>query len=64
MKFQLYSTLTASFEEAAKNQGVATAELDEIKRMLVETNPYFLILTAVVSILHMMYVCSLLFMKG
>ena len=45
--------MTASFAEAAKQQGATgNAELDEIKRMLVETNPYFLGLTALVSILH------------
>lgn len=54
MKFQMYSTLTSGFEEAAKGgQGAGSAELDEIKRMLVETNPFLLILTAVVSVLHM-----------
>lgn len=54
MKFQLYSTLTAGFDEAGKSGGgAASAELDEVKRMLVETNPYLLILTAVVSVLHM-----------
>lgn len=41
MKFQIYATLTAGFEEAAKGgQGAASAELDEVKRMLVETNPW------------------------
>lgn len=56
-KFQLFATMTASFQEAAKQQGSAGgAEMDEIKRMLVETNPWFLGLTAAVSILHVMYV--------
>lgn len=54
MKFQMYSTLTSGFDEAAKGgQGAGSAELDEIKRMLVETNPFLLILTAAVSVLHM-----------
>jgi Cleft lip and palate transmembrane protein 1 (CLPTM1) len=54
MKFQMYATLTSGFDEAAKGgKGAASAELDEVKRMLVETNPFLLILTAVVSILHM-----------
>lgn len=57
MKFQMYSTLTSGFDEAAKGgQGAGSAEIDEIKRMLVETNPFLLILTAVVSVLHMVYV--------
>jgi hypothetical protein len=52
-KFQIYSTMTQGFEEAAKQQGSgAHAELDELKRMLVETNPWFLGLTALVSVLH------------
>lgn len=56
-KFSLFATMTASFAEAAKQQGSAgSAELDEIKRMLVETNPYFLGLTALVSILHVVCV--------
>ncbi|KIJ56616.1 hypothetical protein M422DRAFT_62579 [Sphaerobolus stellatus SS14] len=56
-KFQIYATLTAGFEEAGKQAGGGTgsAELDEIKRMLVETNPYLLVLTAVVSLLHMVF---------
>lgn len=52
-KFQLFASMGAGFNEAAKQQGGAsTAELDEIKRMLVETNPYFLMLTAAVTVLH------------
>lgn len=49
--------MTHSFQEAAKQQGsMGGAEMDEIKRMLVETNPWFLGLTGLVSILHVMYV--------
>ena len=56
-KFQLFATMTYSFAEAAKQQGATGgAEMDEIKRMLVETNPYFLGLTALVSILHVVCV--------
>ena len=52
-KFQTFATMTYSFAEAAKQQGAGSnAEIDEIKRMLVETNPWFLGLTAFVSILH------------
>jgi len=50
MKFQLYATMTAGFRDAAKQQGTG-AEVDEIKRMLTETNPYFLALTGIVIIL-------------
>lgn len=52
-KFQTFATMTHSFAEAVKQQGGGgNAEMDEIKRMLVETNPWFLGLTAFVSILH------------
>ena len=52
-KFQMLASLGFGFNGAAKQQGGAgTAEIDEIKRMLVETNPYFLLLTAPVSVLH------------
>ena len=57
MKFQLFASMTHGFKEAAKQQGKASgAELDEIKRMLLETNPWFLGLTGLVSVLHIMYV--------
>jgi hypothetical protein len=52
MKFQLYTTMTVGFKDAAKQQGTG-AELDEMKRMLTETNPYLLALTGIVTILHL-----------
>ncbi|TRM66436.1 cleft lip and palate transmembrane protein 1-domain-containing protein [Schizophyllum amplum] len=55
MKFNLFTTMTASFNEAAKQQGGGGAEFDEIKRMLLETNPYFLALTGFVTVLHMLF---------
>ncbi|KAF8897926.1 cleft lip and palate transmembrane protein 1-domain-containing protein [Infundibulicybe gibba] len=54
MKFQLFASMTHGFNEAAKQQG-GGAELDEIKRMLIETNPWFLGLTAFVSLLHVLF---------
>jgi Cleft lip and palate transmembrane protein 1 (CLPTM1) len=45
--------MSQSFDEAAKNQG-SGAELDEVKRMLVETNPWLLGVTGLVSVLHML----------
>lgn len=55
MKFQMYATFTMSFDEAAnKGQGVTTSDLDEIKRTLLETSPWLLITTAIVSVLHML----------
>jgi hypothetical protein len=54
----MFASLSFGFEQAAKQQGASSgAELDEIKRMFVETNPWFLGLTATVSLLHMLYVC-------
>jgi hypothetical protein len=55
MKFQIFASMTHGFNEAAKQQGQASgAEIDEVKRMLLETNPWFLGLTAFVSILHVL----------
>ncbi|EKD05394.1 cleft lip and palate associated transmembrane protein [Trichosporon asahii var. asahii CBS 8904] len=54
MKFNIFSSLTASFEQSAAQQG-SGAELDEVKRMLTETNPILLITTAIVTILHMLF---------
>lgn len=52
-KFQLFASMTHGFDEAIKQQGGgAGAELDEVKRMLLETNPWFLALTGLVSVLH------------
>ncbi|KIM31321.1 hypothetical protein M408DRAFT_320336 [Serendipita vermifera MAFF 305830] len=56
MKMQMFATMGHGFEEAAKTrQGQSAGEIDEIKRMLVETNPWFLALTATVSVLHMIF---------
>jgi hypothetical protein len=56
-KFQMFASLTFGFQEAIKKQGSGSAsELDEVKRMLVETNPWFLGLTGVVSVLHVVLV--------
>jgi len=49
----MYASFGAGFDDAAKQQGAA--EVDEIKRMLVETNPYYLAVTAIVSILHVVF---------
>ncbi|KAI9574314.1 cleft lip and palate transmembrane protein 1-domain-containing protein [Boletus coccyginus] len=56
LKFQLFASMTRGFDEAIKQQGGGTgAELDEVKRMLLETNPWFLALTGLVSILHTVF---------
>ncbi|GMK56311.1 hypothetical protein CspeluHIS016_0301510 [Cutaneotrichosporon spelunceum] len=54
MKFNILASLTASFEQSAAQQGTG-AELDEVKRMLVETNPILLVTTALVTVLHMLF---------
>ncbi|TFK43833.1 cleft lip and palate transmembrane protein 1-domain-containing protein [Crucibulum laeve] len=54
-KFQIFASMTHGFNEAAKQQGGAGAELDEVKRMLLETNPWFLGLTGLVSLLHVLF---------
>lgn len=54
-KFQIYASLSQGLDDAIKQQGGSGAELDEIKRMLVETSPWYLGLTAFVSVLHMLF---------
>lgn len=55
-KFQILASMSHGFDEALKQQGGgAGAELDEVKRMLTETNPWFLGLTGLVSILHVVF---------
>jgi ABC-type cobalt transport system substrate-binding protein len=53
----VFASMTASFAQASEQQGATGgAELDEVKRMLTDTNPWFLALTAAVSVLHMLFV--------
>lgn len=52
----MFSSMTVGFNEAAKQQGGTGGELDELKRILLETNPYYLGLTMAVSLLHMLWV--------
>ncbi|KAG9297904.1 hypothetical protein G9A89_002612 [Geosiphon pyriformis] len=56
MKFQLYAQMQESFRTQAEVMGGnAHSEFDEIKRMLLETNPFLLGITFVVSILHSLF---------
>lgn len=56
MKFQAFASMTHGFKQAAEQQGgTATTEMDEIKRMFLETNPWFLGLTGLVAMLHVVY---------
>ena len=54
-KFQMFSAMTQSFEQAAQQPGGSGAEMDEVKRMLTETSPWLLGTTAIVTILHMVF---------
>ena len=54
MKFQLLAMMTQSMDQAAAQQG-GGAEMDEVKRMLTETNPWLLGTTVIVTILHMLF---------
>ncbi|KAI0268232.1 cleft lip and palate associated transmembrane protein [Gloeopeniophorella convolvens] len=55
-RFQLFASMTFGFQEASKQQGGgSSAEIDEVKRMLLETNPWFLALTGIVSVLHTVF---------
>ncbi|BGP16452.1 hypothetical protein JCM10213_003992 [Rhodosporidiobolus nylandii] len=54
-KFQALSSLDDAFNKQSQATGGGGGELDEIKRMLTETNPLLLITTAVVSVLHMLF---------
>ncbi|KAF9359975.1 hypothetical protein BGX26_010903 [Mortierella sp. AD094] len=52
MKLQMYSSLEVGMKQQSGMMGSTGGELDEVKRMLIETNPYLLILTVIVSCLH------------
>lgn len=54
LKFQMYATMTQSMDQAANSQGTG-AEMDEVKRMFMETSPWLLITTALVTILHTLF---------
>lgn len=54
MKHQIYASMTMSFEQAAAQDG-GGVEFDEIKRTLLETNPWLLITTAIVTLLHTVF---------
>ncbi|KAF9581550.1 hypothetical protein BGW38_001392 [Lunasporangiospora selenospora] len=52
MKLQLYASMDVTMKKQSGMMGGTGSEIDELKRMLVETNPYLLALTMVVSLLH------------
>ncbi|KAG0254807.1 hypothetical protein BG011_005513 [Mortierella polycephala] len=55
MKLQLYASMDIGMKKQTGMMGSTGAELDEVKRMLVETNPFLLILTVIVSCLHSIF---------
>lgn len=62
-KFATYATLAEGFRQQARGEGPAGAggglsdgsEIEEIKRVLLETNVWLLSITGVVSLLHMIF---------
>ncbi|KAG0213457.1 hypothetical protein BGX28_004312 [Mortierella sp. GBA30] len=52
MKIQMYASMDVGMKKQSGLMGGTGGEMDEVKRMLVETNPYLLLLTVVVSCLH------------
>lgn len=54
-KLMLYTQMEASFAMQQSWGAMADGESDDLKRVLVEGNPYFLALTMVVSLLHSVF---------
>lgn len=54
-KFQLMVQMDHSFKVQTEMLGQSQTEVDSIKRMFYETNPYFLMITFMVSILHSVF---------
>ena len=54
-KWQLNTQMAASFEMNKKIGSVTDEDDGEVKRMLLETNPYLLALTMIVSLLHTIF---------
>lgn len=56
LKFNIFASMQAA-SEAPKQPGMGggMGDLDEVKRMLITANPYGLVLTAVVTVFHMIF---------
>ena len=56
-KFQIYATLDESFKGAATNPAMASSgsDLDEVKRVFLETNTVLLVTTIIITILHSVF---------
>ncbi|KAI9591208.1 cleft lip and palate transmembrane protein 1-domain-containing protein [Syncephalis fuscata] len=55
LKFQLYSQMDDSFNKQQEIIGTKRSEIDQLKRTLLETNPWLLAFTAFVSVLHSVF---------
>jgi len=56
-KFSIYTTLDESMRAASNNPvgGASAADMDEVKRIFLESNVWLLVVTAVVSVLHSVF---------
>ena len=54
-KFQLYKQFEESFRVQKEVMGMPSKDMDELKRLFLETNPVLLIITFLVSILHSIF---------
>ncbi|RNE98746.1 cleft lip and palate transmembrane 1 family protein [Trypanosoma rangeli] len=54
-KFALYVNFEASMKQHQEMGLAKPGDSDETKRIFLETNPYFLALTAIVTVLHMLF---------
>ncbi|TPX32479.1 hypothetical protein SeMB42_g07611 [Synchytrium endobioticum] len=53
--YQMYMQFDESFKQQSQMLGQPDSETDEIKRMLLETNPYLMAVTVAVSLLHSLF---------
>lgn len=53
--FQMLTNMDHSFKEQARQQGGRTSEVEQIKVTLLESNPYLLAITAIVSVFHILF---------
>ena len=54
-KFQVTQQMEESFSMQVNMMGASNREIDQLKRMFIETNPYLLLLTFCVSLLHSLF---------
>lgn len=55
LKFTMYAQFDFGLKQQAQQMGGGGSEMDELKRVLTDTNPYLLGLTAFVSLLHTVF---------